>query len=90
MAATAVQPQIACGDQHGGVLPLLSCANRLCAALVCCLQFNAGSAGGAGYIAGQAFINTQAAAAASMLTFMLMVRTDTLQQPERALLVEKG
>jgi ammonia channel protein AmtB len=44
------------------------------AGVPCCLQFNAGSAGGAGYISGQAFINTQAAAAASMLTFMLMVR----------------
>jgi ammonia channel protein AmtB len=38
------------------------------------LQFNAGSAGGAGYLAGQAFLNTNAAAATGMLTFMLMVR----------------
>lgn len=35
------------------------------------VQFNAGSAGGAGVIAGQAFLTTNAAAASAMLTFML-------------------
>jgi ammonia channel protein AmtB len=42
------------------------------------LQFNAGSAGGAGYLAGQAFLNTNAAAATGMLTFMLMVSQEVL------------
>lgn len=36
-------------------------------------QFNAGSAGSAGAVAGQAFLNTNSAAASSMLTFMLLV-----------------
>lgn len=48
----------------------------VCACLAClvaALQFNAGSAGGASVIAGQAFLNTNAAAASAMLTFMLMV-----------------
>lgn len=38
------------------------------------MQFNAGSAGGAGVVAGQAFLTTNAAAASAMLTFMLMVK----------------
>jgi hypothetical protein len=45
-------------------------------ALLACLllpQFNAGSAGAANFIAGQAFLNTNAAAASAMLTFMLLV-----------------
>jgi hypothetical protein len=43
------------------------------------LQFNAGSAGGASAIAGQAFMNTNAAAASAMLTFMLMVSVMTVR-----------
>jgi hypothetical protein len=50
-------------------------AANTCPLRVCLLlpQFNAGSAGSAGFIAGQAFLNTNAAAASAMLTFMLLV-----------------
>lgn len=87
MAATVFQPTACCHQHAGCLVAFLSYANPLCAVILCCLlQFNAGSAGGAGYIAGQAFINTQASAASAMLAFMLMVRTDTLQHS----LTEKG